>query len=49
MLLQNATATLLQNATSLLQNESGFLLLNVAVITKCDFYYCDSTVTEAVL
>ena len=35
LLLQNATAILLQNATSLLQNTSGFLLQNATVITNC--------------
>ena len=45
ILLENATAILLQNATSLLQNASGFLLKNatvsiqnVTVITNCDVY-----------
>ena len=45
ILLENATAILLQNATSLLQNASGFLLKNATVslqnvtgITNCDVY-----------
>ena len=51
ILLQNARAILLQNATVLLQNASGFLLQNetvllqnATVITKCDDFItkCDS-------
>ena len=50
MLLQNATAILVQNATSLLQNASAFLsqnatvlLQNATVITNCDNFIrkCD--------
>ena len=50
MLLQNATAILVQNATSLLQNVSAFLLQNATVllqnatvITNCDNFIrkCD--------
>ena len=38
ILLQNARAILLKNATSLLQNAS-ILLQNATVITNCDVYY----------
>ena len=38
MLLQNATAILLENATVLLQN-AKILLQNATFITKCDSYY----------
>ena len=45
ILLQNATATLLQKAPGFLLQNTTVSFQNATVITKCDFYckFCDST------
>ena len=39
VLLQNATAILLQNVSGFLLQKATILLQNATVITKCDVYY----------